>query len=198
MTVHVVDLEASLQTKCERGIDPFQVGDRVEVLGSAGPKPEIDISCSPDYIAKLAEQRRPLCVLVTATYGTVLAGEVEYARYVRDSLIGSTSTGQMLVNGWNTFYYLWSPALANEISHYELLRSVFSVLLLPILGIIHVTAVLFLAMTPLGREAASVVAFLCAATLSIGTYFGVPAFLVLRIWHAREKSRVSTKRALYG
>lgn len=66
------------------------------------------------------------------------------------------------------------------------------------MGIIHVTGILFLVLTPLGRDSASVVAFLCAATLSIGIYLGVPAFLVLRIWHARDKLRVGTKRVLLG
>ena len=181
MTVHVVDLMAGLQTHCDRRIDPFQVGDRVEVLGRAGSKPEVDISCSPDYIIKLAEERRPPCVVVTATYGTVLAGEIEYARYVRDGLIGSTATGKMLVDAWNRFYYSWSPSLASLISRDEFLRRAFSVILLPLLGIIHVTAISFLALAPLGREAASVLAFSCAAMLSIAIYLGVPAFVILRI-----------------
>jgi hypothetical protein len=126
-----------------------------------------------------------------------LASEVENARYVRDGLIGSTATGQILVAAWNRFYYSWSPSLASLISSDELLRGAFSVILLPLLGIIHVTAFSFAVLTPLGRDAASVLAFSCAATLSIAIYFGVPAFAILRIWHSKGKSRVGIRHVFF-
>ena len=128
----------------------------------------------------------PRCVIVTATYGTLLAGDAEYTRYVRDGMIGSTPTGRTLINTWNAFYYLWSPWLASMISQNEPLKSAFRVLLLPLLAIVHLTAISFVALTPLGTETASVFAFSCGAALSIAVYVGGPMYVIMRLRRSRS------------
>jgi hypothetical protein len=134
------------------------------------------------------------CIIATAAYGSELASDVVYMRYVRDNLIGSTSTGRLLVAAFNSFYYSWSPAVAKAIAGSEFLRAMFRVILLPLIAIVHVAAFSFMALTPFGRDAASLLAFLCAAALSIAIYFGLPTFVILQAWHPRGKSRANTKR----
>jgi hypothetical protein len=138
----------------------------------------------------------PHCVIATAAYGSALAPEVVYMRYVRDQLISSTPPGRTLVAAFNTFYYSWSPAVAELIAGNGLLRAVFRVLLLPVVGITHVTALLFMAMTLMtGRaDVASVLAFLAAAIMTIAVYVALPIVAVAkskritRELHARFRS----------
>lgn len=115
-----------------------------------------------------------------------MAPDVVYMRYVRDSLIGSTPIGRGLVDGFNAFYYSWSPPLAERISESELLRAVFRVLLLPLVGIVHVTALAFMGMASMtgNIDAASVVAFVTAATMTLGVYVSLPVLMIVKLEQA--------------
>ena len=133
-----------------------------------------------------AQPPAPGCVIVTAAYGTRMAPEVVYMRYVRDELIGSSPTGKLLRDGFNAWYYSWSPPIAWAIAGNDALRALSRILLTPLVGIIHVTAYAFQALG--GSEVASILAFTIAAALSISTYILVPVLLAV------ETSRWITKR----
>jgi DNA-binding beta-propeller fold protein YncE len=117
------------------------------------------------------------CIIATATYGGPYAPEVLYMRHVRDDLIGSNDVGKVLVSGWNRFYYLWSPPIAYSISGSSQLRSVFTVLLLPLLGSMHVVAFVFENIAVFSPELASVISFLTAAVMATTIYVIFPIIL---------------------
>jgi hypothetical protein len=122
----------------------------------------------------------PSCIIATAAYGSEMAPEVAYMRYVRDSLIGSTPTGKMLRDAFNAFYYSWSPPVAAAIAQSSDLQALFRILLLPIVAIVHVTAWVF---TTFGSaDLASVVAFGVAAVLCVGTYIVLPVLTIRGAW----------------
>jgi hypothetical protein len=127
------------------------------------------------------------CMIATAAYGGETSPDVLYMRYVRDGLIGSTATGRVLVNAFNTFYYSWSPAIAQAIADNEPLRDIFRVLLVPLLLIVHVTAWTFIALGT--GDLASVAAFTVAAALSVLVYVMVPAFMVREVWRQNQRRR---------
>jgi len=130
------------------------------------------------------------CIIATAAYGSEMAPEVIYMRFVRDRMIGSTPTGKVLRDAFNTFYYSWSPPVAAAIAESSLLQALFRVLLLPLVGIIHVTAWLF---TTLGSgEFASAIAFTVAAVLSTCTYIMLPAVGIVQAW--RRVSRTPRRK----
>ena len=123
------------------------------------------------------------CVIATAAYGSEMAPEVVYMRFVRDELIGSTATGKVLVAGFNGFYYSWSPLLAREIASSQVLRAVFRVLLLPLVWIVHAAALVFttFAGTTGDSNLASVLAFLLAALVTMSVYIILPALAVTKL-----------------
>jgi len=86
------------------------------------------------------------CIIATAAYGSDVAPDVVYMRHVRDDMIGSSPTGRILRDAWNTFYYSWSPPIAGVIALSSILQAVFRTLLLPLVGIIHITAFVFTAL----------------------------------------------------
>jgi len=124
----------------------------------------------------------PHCVIATATFGSVLAPEVVYMRYVRDQLIGSTPSGRTLVEAFNTFYYAWSPAVAEVIAGNALPRVVFRIILLPLVGIVHVSAMIFrtVALMTGQTDRASVFAFVAAAVMTISVYIALPIAAVAK------------------
>jgi hypothetical protein len=133
----------------------------------------------------------PHCVIATAAYGSALAPEVVYMRYVRDQLIGSTPSGRVLVGAFNAFYYSWSPALAEWIAESALLRALFRVLLLPLVGIAHATVIVFMATARATGQtaAASLFAFLAAAIMTIIVYVFFPIMVAARLRQAIRRLR---------
>ena len=125
------------------------------------------------------------CIIATAAYGSEMAPEVVYMRYVRDRMIGSTSTGKMLRDAFNTFYYSWSPPLAQAIAGNAGLQALFRILLLPLVGIIHATAWVFITLG--AGDLASITAFTVAATLSVTTYIALPALAAIEAHIGRKR-----------
>jgi len=163
--------------------DPF-ASNRITVTASAGDKEQSYILY---IIQPTSETQTPSptstgaqspCIIATATYGGPLAGEVVFMRSVRDDLIGSSPTGSVLVSAWNSFYYSWSPPVAYAIADSGALKSVFSVLLAPLLGSMYVVAEVYHGLAWINVDLAAVVSFILAAALSIGIYIILPALSV--------------------
>jgi len=140
----------------------------------------------------------PRCVIATAAYGSEMAPEVVYMRFVRDELIGSTPTGKILVAGFNAFYYSWSPSLARGIAASQVLRAVFRVLLLPLVGIVHVTTLAFTTLAGMTgiADLASVLAFLLAALVTMTVYIALPALAWAKLYQKARRSRCVTESRL--
>jgi hypothetical protein len=132
------------------------------------------------------------CIIATAAYGSEMAPEVAYMRYVRDNLIGSTPTGTRLRDAFNAFYYSWSPPVAAAIAQSSDLQALFRVLLGPIVAIVHTTAWIF---TTLGStDLASAVAFGLASILCASTYIVLPVLAIRGAWkRIRPRTRFCSK-----
>lgn len=53
------------------------------------------------------------CLIATATYGTELAPQVQQLREIRDNILLKTEAGTSFMNGFNQFYYWFSPTIAD-------------------------------------------------------------------------------------
>ena len=141
----------------------------------------IEVEIVPGPTPTPPPPQTPRCVIATATYGSELAPEVSYMRYVRDGLIGSSSVGRMLVNDWNAFYYSWSPPVADFIAGSPTLQTVFRVLLVPLVGIVLVVAWVFGAVASVNADLASATAFALSAFMCIMVYVAMPLKMFLAI-----------------
>jgi hypothetical protein len=123
------------------------------------------------------------CVVATAAFGSEMAPEVIYMRFVRDKMIGSTQIGRVLVSAFNAFYYSWSPIVAELIAESGTMRVIFRVLLLPLTWIVHGTGVWFTTIVNLTNnlEVASLLSFLVAATASVTCYVLFPMHCLVRL-----------------
>ncbi len=80
------------------------------------------------------------------------------------------------------FYYSWSPPVAEWIAGNGVLMAVFRLLLLPLVEIIRITALVFTvtARATGQTDAASLLAFLAAAAMTITVYVALPAVAIAK------------------
>jgi len=131
----------------------------------------------PPAQAQPQPEQLPGCVIATAAYGSDMAPEVAYMRYVRDNLIGSTSIGRALRDGFLIWYYWWSPPVAQYISDKPALQAIFRFLLAPVSVSVRIADGTFHAIG--GGSLGSLLAFALAAIFSILSYIVFPSVLLV-------------------
>jgi hypothetical protein len=80
------------------------------------------------------------CIVATATYGSELSPEVQFLRSFRDRIVRKTFAGDSFMAAFNTWYYSFSPPVADLIASHDLAKEVVKVGLYPLIGILHVAA----------------------------------------------------------
>jgi hypothetical protein len=151
------------------------------------PETAINIQFDPaHYLLSYQLANRTGCVIASAAYGSEMAPEVVYMRYVRDNMIGSNEVGKAIIIGWNSFYYSWSPPIAEAATNWKILGLAFRILLLPLVGVIHLTAFSYVGLASLNTALASSIAFPVVALCSVTLYFGCPA---LACWMVYKRIR---------
>jgi len=81
------------------------------------------------------------CIIATATYGSELSPEVQFLRDFRDNYVLKTYAGSSFMTVFNAWYYSFSPQVAATISTSNTLRSIMKILLIPLIGILHLTTI---------------------------------------------------------
>jgi len=76
---------------------------KIAIMSNEGEKPKGVIE---EILDKLGS-------LVTATFGSELAPQVQFLREIRDNTVLSTTSGASFMTAFNTFYYPFSPAVAD-------------------------------------------------------------------------------------
>jgi len=125
-----------------------------------------------------------LCLIVTATFGSPLASEVQLVREYRDGTVRQSYTGSQFFTGFNAWYYSFSPAVASYIATHPLVKSVMRVCLVPLLEIVFLSQNLH-AVLGFNPEIATVCVLVFAAAFFSLVYIFPPAFLT--VWLAGRK-----------
>lgn len=76
------------------------------------------------------------CLIVTATFGSPMAREVQLVREFRDSTVGQDYLGSRYVTALNALYYSFSPSVARAIEENPSVKPVMRVVLAPLLAIV--------------------------------------------------------------
>lgn len=118
------------------------------------------------------------CLIATATYGSPQASEVQLVRDYRDGMIRSSYAGSRFLEGFNIWYYSFSPAVAGYIENHPLVKSVMQVCLIPLLFIILVSQNVFVLMG-FSSEAGLITVLIFGASLYSLVYIFPPASLIL-------------------
>ncbi len=116
------------------------------------------------------------CLIATAAYDSELAPQVQQLRELRDNTLLSTSSGSTFMESFNQFYYLFSPTIADWERQNPIFKEAVKLAITPLL-----TTLSILNYVDIDSESEMLGYGIGVILLNIGTYFLIPAFLILKI-----------------
>ncbi len=140
-----------------------------------------------------SENPKSGCLIATAAFGSEIAPQVQKLRTFRDGLALQTFAGSSFMNVFNSWYYSFSPAVADYERQSDVLRGSARVAIYPLLGILDLSTTTF-DMLDFNKEAAIIGAGLTASSL-IGVVYFAP--LTVGLILLKRKKGLSLGRAKY-
>jgi hypothetical protein len=124
------------------------------------------------------------CLIVTATFGSPLASEVQLVRSFRDDSIVKSYAGSRFMPGFNAWYYSFSPQVSAYIDEHPVVKPAMQLLIMPILEIVLIAQVCwtFLSFNP---ELATITAIVVGSAL-YGLVYVFPTVMA-GVWIARRR-----------
>ena len=128
------------------------------------------------------------CLIATAAYGSELAPQVQFLRDFRDQRIMATAAGSSFMNVFNSWYYSFSPHVADYERQQPWLQQGVRIAIQPLLAILTISEKAY---AGLPGEYGAVIAGLTASSLIGGVYLWPLALLPIR--SSKLSSRTSLK-----
>ena len=116
------------------------------------------------------------CLIATAAFGSEMAPQVQFLRELRDNTVLQTTSGTTFMNGFNQFYYLFSPAVSDLERENPVFKEAVKVTLTPLL-----TSLTLLNYVDVDSEEEMLGYGISLILLNIGMYFVVPAVLIISL-----------------
>ena len=124
------------------------------------------------------------CLIATATYGSELASQVQLLREIRDDKLLSTSSGSSFMTGFNSFYYSFSPTIADLERQNPAFKELVKITITPLL-----TSLSILNYVDVDSEAEMLGWGLSLIVLNVGMYIAAPLATVFKV----RKHLINTK-----
>jgi len=125
------------------------------------------------------------CLIATAAFGSEMAPQVQFLRELRDNTVLQTQSGTTFMNGFNQFYYSFSPAVADYERENPVFKEMVKVTLTPLL-----TSLTLLNYVDVDTEEEMLGYGIGIILLNVGMYFVAPAVLIISLrkhFHSVEK-----------
>ncbi len=116
------------------------------------------------------------CLIATATFGTEFAPQVQQLREIRDDIILNTVSGTFFLNGFNQFYYSFSPAIADMERQSPLFKEIVKITITPLLATLSL-----LNNIDIDSEIEMLGAGIGIISLNVGFYLVIPAILTMKL-----------------
>ena len=121
------------------------------------------------------------CLIATATFGSELAPQVQFLREIRDNTVLSTASGTSFMTAFNTFYYSFSPTIADLERQNPLFKEMVKVAITPLLSSLSL-----LQYVDIDSEAEILGYGIGIILLNIGMYFCSPALIIFKLNRKRK------------
>ena len=122
------------------------------------------------------------CLIATATYGTELAPQVQQLREIRDNTILGTNSGTAFMSAFNSFYYSFSPTIADWERQNPAFKEAVKIAITPL-----ITTLSILNYVNIDSEEELVGYGIGVILLNFGMYLVIPALIITKIPHFRRK-----------
>jgi len=116
------------------------------------------------------------CLIATAAYGSELAPQVQMLREIRDNSLLQTQSGQSFMQGFNSFYYSFSPTIADYERENPVFKEAVKVTITPL-----VASLSLLNYVDLSSEESVLGYGIGIILMNVGMYFVAPVMVIHRI-----------------
>lgn len=130
------------------------------------------------------------CLIATATYGTELAPQVQMLREIRDKSVLGTQTGTAFMSAFNSFYYSFSPAIADLERQNPMFREVVRVAITPMISTLSI-----LNYIDIDSEYEMLGYGIGVIMMNAGMYLGIPIIAVVK--YAKNIGKKHDVRGFY-
>jgi hypothetical protein len=126
------------------------------------------------------------CLIATATFGSELAPQVQQLRELRDNSLLQTESGKLFMIGFNSFYYSFSPTIADWERENPAFKEFVKVTLTPMISSLSI-----LNYVDMDSEESVLGYGISLIILNLGMYFIVPTMLINKI---KKNSKLGTRK----
>jgi len=126
------------------------------------------------------------CLIATATYGTELAPQVQMLREIRDNSVLSTGSGTAFMSTFNSFYYSFSPEVADLERQNPMFREIVRVAITPMISTLAI-----LNYVDIDSEYEMLGYGIGVIMLNAGMYLILPALVMFRLTKLKHKKSVT-------
>jgi len=116
------------------------------------------------------------CLIATATFGTEFSPQVQQLREIRDGTVLKTNSGTYFLNGFNQFYYSFSPTIADIERQSPIFKEFVKITITPML-----TTLSLLNYVDIDSEIEMLGFGLGILFLNVGFYFAIPIVAVIKL-----------------
>jgi len=116
------------------------------------------------------------CLIATATYGSVLAPQVQLLRELRDNTLIQTNSGSAFMMGFNQFYYTFSPTIADWERENPVFKEAVKLAITPLISSLSI-----LNYVDMDSEAEVLGYGISLILLNVGMYFVAPTIVIIRL-----------------
>ena len=116
------------------------------------------------------------CLIATAAFGSEMAPQVQFLREIRDNTVLQTQSGTSFMTAFNSFYYTFSPTVADYERENPVFKEAVKVGLTPLL-----TSLTILNYVDIDTEQEMLGYGIGIIMLNIGMYFVAPAVVIVAI-----------------
>lgn len=162
---------------------------RVRVASYAYPENEYTYSAwtEAQTVEDLLTKSSSPCLIATATYGSELTPQVQFLRTFRDDRVLQTFAGSQFMEVFNSFYYSWSPTIADTIRTHDSVATVMQPVLYPLIGILQISEGIFSVLS-FHPELVVIASGSVASALIAGIYL-LPLMLLISYLRKKAVSR---------
>ena len=118
------------------------------------------------------------CIIATAAYGSEMAPEVQFLREFRDQTVLSTFAGSSFMDAFNSFYYSWSPGVADSIREDDQAKAFTRDLIVPLLGVLAVSSSVYVLLSSSPELGVTLAGFVASSMLG-AIYLTLPMIALL-------------------
>jgi len=116
------------------------------------------------------------CLIATAAYGSELAPQIQFLREIRDNTVMSTASGAYFMNGFNQFYYSFSPNIADLERENPAFQETVRLFITPMISSLSI-----MTLADQGNDLQVVGLGMSIIALHLGMYVAAPAFVGITI-----------------